>query len=54
MKRNIFIALAVLGATGTLWAQNETQALRYSMINPFGTARFAAQGGANAALGGDL
>ncbi len=38
----------------TLKAQNETQALRYSRYNPFGTARYAAQGGAIGALGGDL
>ena len=38
----------------TIQAQNETQALRYSMHNPFGTARYAAQGGAIAALGSDL
>jgi hypothetical protein len=30
------------------------QALRYSQYNPFGTARFAAQGGAIGALGGDF
>ena len=30
------------------------QALRYSQYNPFGTARYAAQGGAIGALGGDL
>lgn len=35
-------------------AQTETQALRFSMHNPFGTARYAAQGGAIGALGSDL
>jgi len=35
-------------------AQNEIEALRYSRYNPFGTARYAAQGGAIGALGGDL
>ena len=39
---------------GTLQAQTETQALRFSMHNPLGTARYAAQGGAIGALGGDL
>lgn len=38
----------------TIQAQNETQALRYSMHSPFGTARFAAQGGAIGALGSDF
>ncbi len=38
----------------TIQAQTETQALRFSMLNPFGTARYAAQGGATGALGSDF
>jgi len=35
-------------------AQNEIDALRYSMLNPGGTARFVSTGGAFSALGGDF
>lgn len=35
-------------------AQNEEDAIRFSRISPFGTARSAAMGGAFGALGGDL
>lgn len=38
----------------TLGAQSEVEALRYSQYNPFGSARYAAQGGATGALGGDF
>lgn len=54
MRRNSVIALLLVCTIGTLQAQNETQALRFSMHNPFGTARYAAQGGAIGALGGDF
>jgi len=54
MRRNSIIALLVVCTFTTIQAQNETQALRYSMHNPFGTARYAAQGGAIGALGSDL
>jgi hypothetical protein len=54
MKRISMIALLLVYTLVTMQAQNETQALRYSMYNPFGTARFTAQGGAIGALGGDL
>lgn len=47
---SILLAFTVL----SLEAQNEVQALRYSTYNPFGTARYAAQGGAIGALGGDF
>lgn len=43
-----------MGAVVTLCAQNEMHALRYSQYNPFGTARYSAQGGAIGALGSDL
>ena len=54
MKKISFIALLIISTFITVDAQNEMQALRYSQYNPFGTARFAAQGGAIGALGGDL
>lgn len=54
MRRESIIALLMVCTISTVQAQNETQALRYSMHNPFGTARYAAQGGAIGALGSDL
>ncbi|MCP4312518.1 MAG: hypothetical protein GY790_14735 [Bacteroidetes bacterium] len=54
MRRDSIIALLMVCTFTTIQAQNETQALRYSMHNPFGTARYAAQGGAIAALGSDF
>ncbi len=46
--------MLLVGAIVSTEAQNEMHALRYSQYNPFGTARFAAQGGSNIALGSDL
>ncbi len=46
--------LACCLSAGWLSAQNESDALRYSMIDPLGNARFSAMGGAFGALGGDL
>ncbi len=54
MRQEIIIALLLVCSIATMQAQNETQALRFSMQNPMGTARYAAQGGAIGALGGDL
>ena len=54
MKKLSIIALLFVGAILSLNAQNSTQALRYSQHSPFGTARYAAQGGAIGALGADL
>jgi hypothetical protein len=54
MRRISMIVLLPVCTLVTLQAQNETHALRYSMHNPFGTARSAAQGGSIGALGGDL
>ena len=54
MKKLSFIALLCVGSILTVNAQNEMQALRFSQYNPFGTARYAAQGGAIGALGGDF
>ncbi len=54
MKKLSFIAMLLVGTIITIDAQNEMQALRFSQFNPFGTARYAAQGGAIGALGGDF
>jgi len=54
MRARIIIAMLLVCPVATLSAQSAFQALRFSMINPFGTARYAAQGGAIGALGGDL
>ena len=54
MKKLSFIAMLLVGAFVSVQAQNEMQALRFSQYNPFGTARYAAQGGAISALGSDL
>ena len=54
MKKLLFIAMLFVGTILNLDAQNESQALRFSQYMPFGTARYAAQGGAIGALGADL
>jgi hypothetical protein len=54
MKKLSIIALLFVVAILNMDAQNLTQALRYSQYTPFGTARYAAQGGAIGALGADL
>jgi len=54
MKTYSFIALLFVCSVFSLKAQNAMQALRYSQYNLFGTARYASQGGAIGALGGDL
>ncbi|PID92069.1 MAG: hypothetical protein CSA96_05130 [Bacteroidetes bacterium] len=54
MKRIFIIAALSFCALGAGIAQGEMQALRYSSYTPFGSARFAAQGAATAALGGDM
>lgn len=53
MKKIIFI-LSSFACTGTLLAQDPTDALRYSWTISSGTARQQAIGGAMASLGGDL
>ncbi len=52
--KNIKIFILVFLAVSTSYAQNETDALRYSFINYNGTARFNAMGGAFGALGADI
>jgi len=54
MRKLSIIAMLLMCAILILDAQNMTQALRYSQYMPFGTARYAAQGGAIGALGTDL
>ena len=54
MKKVLYIALLFVFAVLTVKAQNEMQALRFSQYNALGTARYAAQGGAIGALGGDF
>ncbi|MDP4828307.1 MAG: hypothetical protein NWR73_11505 [Flavobacteriales bacterium] len=46
--------LPLLCATLVLHGQNETDALRYSLTEPFGTARASGMAGAFGALGGDF
>lgn len=54
MKTKIVALFILLLAVTTLSAQNEIDALRYSRLNPTGTARFVGTGGAFGALGGDF
>lgn len=53
MKLRTLIAAGIF-TSANLFAQNETDALRYSQTSPTGTARFAALGGAFGALGSDF
>ncbi|MFO7879794.1 MAG: OmpP1/FadL family transporter [Bacteroidota bacterium] len=53
MKRYITTACLIVLSLG-LFAQNQTDALRYSWLNPSGTARFNSMGGAFNSLGGDF
>ncbi|MCM1531251.1 MAG: hypothetical protein NC048_06495 [Bacteroides sp.] len=51
--RHILTAGALL-LCGSLFAQDDADLLRYSMLNPVGTARFNAMGGAFGALGANF
>ncbi|MDX9932613.1 MAG: hypothetical protein RB294_08515, partial [Bacteroidales bacterium] len=53
MKKIVIIAFGLL-MTLNVFAQNETDALRYSFLMNSGTARFSAMGGAFSALGADF
>lgn len=53
MKKTCLFAAALLCFAGSSVAQNESDGLRFSRTAHLGTARFAAMGGAFAALGGD-
>lgn len=48
------LLLVILCSASGLWAQGVSQALRYSMTETNGSARFRAMSGAFGALGGDL
>ena len=52
-KNSLFIAIACLCVLGTTQAQTVADALRYSIQDPTGTARFAGAAGAFTALGAD-
>jgi hypothetical protein len=52
--KNKFALVLILGISASTIAQDFTDALRYSMDNIQGTARFRAMGGAFGALGGDF
>lgn len=54
MKTRSILTLILALASLSVFSQNETDALRYSMLNPGGTARFMSMGGAFGALGGDF
>ena len=54
MKKYLIILPFIVGNILTGIAQNEIDALRYSLTNYEGTARFMAMGGAFGAIGGDL
>ncbi len=54
MKKTLVTTLCILLGITSLFAQNEIDALRYSRLNPTGTARFTAMGGAFGALGADF
>jgi len=54
MKLYIKFLVALMFLTGALYAQNETDALRYSQLNYSGTARYNGAGGAFGALGADI
>lgn len=53
MKKAVII-VAGLAIAGPAFAQDETDALRYSTVDMTGTARLSALGGAFGALGGDI
>ena len=52
--RLVLLCISMCLAVITASAQNETEALRYSMQTPVGSARYLSMGGAFGALGGDL
>jgi hypothetical protein len=52
--KKIFAILTAIIVSSALYAQNENDALRYSLINYGGTARFAGMSGAYGAVGADF
>jgi len=53
MKKAYILIGIALTISGWVTGQNEVDALRYSMLNPGGTARYNAMGGSFGALGAD-
>ncbi|MGC9330298.1 MAG: OmpP1/FadL family transporter [Bacteroidales bacterium] len=53
MKRYI-VSTVLIALSFGLFAQNQVDALRYSWLNPSGTARYNSMGGAFGSLGGDF
>jgi len=53
MKKIIFLLGIIVSVTTICYSQNEVDALRYSFLNPGGTARSTAMGGSFGALGAD-
>jgi hypothetical protein len=57
IRRTLLFAALLISATGFTWlasAQDESDALRYSLLSPQGTARSIGFGGALGAIGGDF
>jgi hypothetical protein len=54
MNKRIIGLLVALSLSTTLWAQDESDALRYSFLTDGGTARAQAVGGAMGSVGGDI
>ncbi len=54
MKKLYITAIAIFLGAGLLFAQNESDALRYTQLFPMGTARTMSMGGAFGAFGGDF
>ncbi len=54
MKNKLTLLLVCLFASNLILAQTDEDALRYSQLTPFGTARFMGSGGAFGALGADI
>lgn len=54
IMKGYILAIVILVLTIGVSAQDQVQAFRYSQVNPVGTARYAAMGGALGAVGGDI
>lgn len=53
MKKAILLIGVVFSMTAWVFGQNEVDALRYSLLNPGGTARYTGMGGSFGAMGAD-
>ncbi|MBB2148991.1 OmpP1/FadL family transporter [Pedobacter gandavensis] len=54
MKKILSSLVAIVATTGSLYAQNSPDALRFSQTNYGSTARFKSMGGAQIGVGGDM